>query len=122
MAQAAKTTFTIRRDTATRPLGLWPPTRVEVNGALDLASVVSFRTLFGDLVGDRKVIVDLSGCDFVDSAGIGALVGASRRIRDAGGEVTTVGASPAVAAGLRMAGVVQAIDLCGTAVREPAAA
>jgi anti-anti-sigma factor len=106
-----KTTFSVHRATGGRALGVWPPTRVEVNGDLDLGSVVDFRLTLGDLVGDPSVTIDLSGCGFVDSAGIGALVGVARRLRDTGSEVAVVGARPSVLAALRVARVGTVLDL-----------
>lgn len=43
--------------------------------------------------GDRKFVLDFEGTRFVDSAGLGALVGLARRIREAGGELRLAGPS-----------------------------
>lgn len=55
-------------------------------GDLDAFTVVRFRQAIADMPSASAVIIDLSGVPFIDSAGLGALVGGIRRIRDLGGE------------------------------------
>lgn len=59
-------------------------------GELDAFSVQEFREHLGNLAGDRGVIIDLSGVPFMDSAGLGALIGGIRKIREAEGEVVVI--------------------------------
>ncbi len=40
--------------------------------------------------GSRLLVLDLSGLDFVDSFGLGAVVGALKRVRQRGGELALV--------------------------------
>lgn len=56
------------------------------HGDLDAFTVVRFREAIAEIPSDSTVIFDLSAVPFIDSAGLGALVGAIRRIRDLGGE------------------------------------
>jgi len=65
-------------------------------GELDAFSVADFREHLGGLAGDAAVIIDLSGVPFMDSAGLGALIGGIRKIREAEGEVVVVCDRPAV--------------------------
>lgn len=65
-------------------------------GELDAYSVQEFRDQLATLAGDPAVIIDLSGVPFMDSAGLGALIGGIRKIRDAAGEVVVVCERPAV--------------------------
>ena len=57
------------------------------NGELDAFTVSGFREALADLASRRRVIIDLSAVTFMDSAGLGALIGGIRRIREAGGDV-----------------------------------
>ena len=59
-------------------------------GELDAFSVQDFREHLGGLAGDPAVIIDLSAVPFMDSAGLGALIGGIRKIREAAGEVVVV--------------------------------
>lgn len=43
--------------------------------------------------GDRKFVLVFEDTRFVDSAGLGALVGLARRVREAGGELRLAGLS-----------------------------
>lgn len=56
------------------------------HGDLDAFTVVRFRQAIAEIPPDSTVIFDLSQVPFIDSAGLGALVGGIRRIRDLGGE------------------------------------
>ncbi|MFN8049921.1 MAG: STAS domain-containing protein [Acidimicrobiales bacterium] len=59
-------------------------------GELDAFSVQDFRDHLSALAGESAVIIDLSGVPFMDSAGLGALIGGIRKIREASGEVVVV--------------------------------
>jgi anti-sigma B factor antagonist len=66
-------------------------------GELDAFTVGQFRETLGELSGTSALLIDLSGVPFLDSAGLGALIGGVRRAREAGGDVAVYGARPAVA-------------------------
>jgi anti-sigma B factor antagonist len=74
-------------------------TVLAVVGELDLASAPHFREAVGEAMGTgaRKVVVDLSGSDFIDSSGIGALMWAEHRLQAVGGDLRTTGCTPPVA-------------------------
>jgi anti-sigma B factor antagonist len=57
------------------------------DGELDAYSVAQFREAFAELADEPRVIVNLSGVQFMDSAGLGALIGGIRRIRESEGRV-----------------------------------
>ena len=67
--------------------GAWVVTLL---GELDLAAVPRIRAETQEALRDGwvDVIVDLSQVDFVDSAGIGVLIGLRKRTLDAGGSLT----------------------------------
>lgn len=56
-------------------------------GDLDSVNASQLRAAFATLAQPGPVVIDLSGVPFLDSAGLGALVGGIRRIREAGGSV-----------------------------------
>lgn len=67
------------------------------SGELDAFTVGQFRESLTELGSGQPLLIDLSGVPFLDSAGLGALIGGVRRAREAGGDVAVYGARPAVA-------------------------
>ncbi len=56
-------------------------------GELDAFTVSQFRQALADLVSKKRLVIDMSSVPFVDSAGLGALIGGIRRAREGGGDV-----------------------------------
>jgi anti-anti-sigma factor len=58
----------------------------------------SFKQLLFNAMekGERKIVVDFSQCDFVDSTFLGALVVSLKRMTQVGGDIKLVGFRPAV--------------------------
>ena len=58
-------------------------------GDLDVYTVGSLRDALGKMIEEDspKVVVDLDGVPFMDSSGLGALMGGVRRMREAGGDL-----------------------------------
>ena len=40
--------------------------------------------------GAQNVVIDLTGVDFIDSTGLGVLMGAAKRVRSTGGDIRLV--------------------------------
>ena len=57
-------------------------TVVTVSGEIDLATQGQLRALLNDLVvaGQVNLVLDLTGVTFLDSTGLGALIGTRRRV------------------------------------------
>ncbi|GAB7040866.1 MULTISPECIES: STAS domain-containing protein [Catenuloplanes] len=62
-------------------------TVLEVGGEVDVYTAPRLRERLVELIdgGVRGVIVDLGGVEFLDSTGLGVLVGALKRLRPIGG-------------------------------------
>lgn len=73
-------------------------TVVEVQGDIDLASAPVLRNTLESVLRDGRLhlVVDLTDVPFVDSSGLGVLVGAQRLLRPRGGGVQIVCAAPRV--------------------------
>ena len=58
-------------------------------GDLDVYTVGSLRDALGQMIEQDtpRVVVDLDGVPFMDSSGLGALMGGVRRLREAGGDL-----------------------------------
>ena len=74
-------------------------------GEVDSATVPAFRRAVADVPPGASVIVDLSRVPFMDSAGLGALVGAVRRSRESGGDFALVAPQRSVRRVLSRTGV-----------------
>ena len=59
-------------------------------GDMDVTTLSTFRGAVGLCLGEPGLIVDLSGVDFIDGAGLTALVGAERRAREQRARVAVV--------------------------------
>ena len=65
---------------------------VALRGELDLEGGPALREALLEAIGEgrRRVIVDLEGLDFIDSAGLGVLVGGLKRARTHDGDLALV--------------------------------
>jgi anti-sigma B factor antagonist len=63
-------------------------------GELDAYTVGQFREALGDMSANPRLLIDLSEVPFMDSAGLGALIGGIRRAREADGDVAVACSRP----------------------------
>lgn len=63
-------------------------------GEIDAYTVGDFREALTKLSERKQLLVDLSEVPFMDSAGLGALIGGIRRVRENEGEVVVACSSP----------------------------
>ena len=96
-------------------------------GELDAYTVASFREALGAIADHARVVIDLSDVPFMDSAGLGALIGGIRRAREHGGEVAVACSRPTLTKLLHTTGfdrivpVTDTVDAAIAAVAAPTA-
>lgn len=75
-----------------------------VEGEIDIYTAPMFKQAVVGLVseGNTNVVIDLSGVTFMDSSGFGTLLGATRRLRPAGGGLHLAGANTTIQRMLRL--------------------
>ena len=87
---------------------------LDLEGNLVLGIAVStFRDQLQDLVeaGQKKILINLIRVAFVDSSGIGSMVGAHTSIESAGGQCKYSGAQPRVLQALKMTHMEEIFDM-----------
>ena len=62
-----------------------------------------------DETGTKRLLLDLSGLDFMDSSGIGLIIGRYTRMKRRGGSVEVVGSNPRIDRIFDMAGLYQLV-------------
>lgn len=82
-------------------------TLVTVAGEVDIATGPQLRQRLLELAADgrTRVIIEASQVSFIDSTGLGVLVGALKRLRQSGGDLTVVSSSPPVKKILEITGL-----------------
>ena len=80
---------------------------VEVAGEVDVYTAPELRQQLRDATGQgvRRVVVDMTGVKFLDSTGLGVLVGAMGRIRESDGDMRLVVTSDHILKVLRITGL-----------------
>ena len=82
-----------------------------LEGNLENLTVPEFRDALTALPPGASVIFDLAGVSFIDSAGLGALIGAVRRAREAGGDAVVCRPRASVGRVLTLVGLPRIVHL-----------
>ena len=94
-------------------------------GELDAYTVGQFREVLSGLASSKRLVIDLSSVPFMDSAGLGALIGGIRRTRENSGVVSVACSRPTLTRLLHTTGfdrivpVAQSLQDAVTALDEP---
>ncbi len=80
---------------------------LDLSGEVDSFSATDLHQTIVELLesGHSRILVDLSNVAYIDSFGLGTLVGGLRRARENDGDLAIVGASPRVRKVLRVTGL-----------------
>jgi anti-sigma B factor antagonist len=92
-------------------------------GRLTMVTAPELRAAVAEAVESRRVriVVDLSDCEFVDSSGLGAIIGGLKAARQAGGDLRIACVGPQVTTVLQLTNldrVLRAHDTVAGALRD----
>jgi anti-sigma B factor antagonist len=87
---------------------------VRVSGDLDLATSPRFSETLAGARAASHVVIDLTGCTFLDSSGVRALVQATRKIPESERRVDLVAGSPAILRVLEITGLDRMVRVHGS--------
>ncbi len=78
-----------------------------VSGEIDLFTAPDLRAAASAALdrGAQRIVVDLTSVRFLDSTGLGVLIGIMKRVRPAGGSVAIVNTNPTTAATFSITGL-----------------
>ncbi len=101
--------LTIQQDTTPEGYTVCRPV-----GELDAFTVSQFRQSLAEMASSHRLLIDMSGVPFVDSAGLGALIGGIRRVRELGGDVAVACNRPTLVRLLRTTGFDRIVTVAET--------
>jgi len=90
---------------------------VRVNGDFDLVSANEFRDKIDQSLEETRsqnLMLDLSKITFIDSSGLGVILGRYRRVKGNQGQVVIYGTKPAVEKIFAVSGISSLMTLCET--------
>ena len=80
-------------------------TLVRVAGELDLATTPELERTLSETDHASALVIDLTGCSFLDSSAVRVLLTSARHAQDAGGSASVVAPDPGIRRALEIAGV-----------------
>ena len=95
--------------------------KIKLRGEIDHHSAVAVRTAIDDMIRSKRpkeLIIDMSAVDFMDSSGLGLIMGRYNTMRELGGSVKVFDPTPATEKIMRLAGMERIINIVHSATRE----
>ena len=86
---------------------------VRLSGDLDHSAAKGIRAELDALIAQssiKKLILDLNGLEFMDSSGIGLIIGRYKLMKRRGGSVAVCGTDPRIDRIFKMAGLYQLVE------------
>lgn len=86
---------------------------LQVGGEIDVATAPRLREHLIKLVNEQRfmIVVDLGGVDFIDSTGLGVLIGALKRVRTHDGNLVLVCTEPRIVKVFEITGLNQVFQI-----------
>jgi len=87
---------------------------VKIDGELDLSVASNFRSELDrnlDIKQARHLILDFSNVDFIDSSGLGVILGRYKRLAEVGGSVQICGVNDQIGKILELSGLSRIMEI-----------
>jgi anti-sigma B factor antagonist len=84
---------------------------IEIGGEFDLEDADQAWDLIAESLEGQALLLDLSGCDFMDSSGVRVLLQAHNGAREAGMPFAVAGSGPQVRRLFEMTGLLEALPI-----------
>jgi anti-sigma B factor antagonist len=111
---AAKATTQLTLDTSTEGDAAGSFTRVRCTGKLITGSTGILQTDVRSLLpGAKRIVLDLTDLGYMDSSGLGAIIGLYVSVKSAGGRLEVINLSPRVRQLFSITNVISLFEVCG---------
>ena len=87
---------------------------VAVDGEIDVATAPELERALAGVSAEKRVVLDLSECGFIDSSGLRTLLGARSAAASAGGSLALVVADPGLLRVFEVVGLGDVLDIHDT--------
>ena len=94
--------------------------RIKLRGEIDHHSAVAVRSSIDDMIKRKKpqeLVIDMSAVDFMDSSGLGLIMGRYAVIKELGGTFYVADPSPRIEKIMRLAGMERIVPIRHTVAR-----
>lgn len=88
--------------------------KIKLRGEIDHHSAVAVRTAIDDMIHSKKPIelmIDMSAVDFMDSSGLGLIMGRYNTMKAIGGKISVADPTPATEKIMKLAGMERIIKI-----------
>ena len=88
--------------------------KIKLRGEIDHHSAVAVRTAIDDMIRSKRpseLIIDMSAVDFMDSSGLGLIMGRYNTMKEMGGTLTVADPSPATEKIMSLAGLERIVKI-----------
>ena len=96
--------------------------KIKLRGEIDHHSAAAVRAAIDDMIRSKRpyeLIIDMSAVDFMDSSGLGLIMGRYNTMKEIGGSVTVADPTPATEKIMNLAGLERIIKIKKSAKRAP---
>ena len=94
--------------------------KIKLRGEIDHHSAVAVRSAIDDMIRSRRphdLVIDMSAVDFMDSSGLGLIMGRYNTMKEIGGGVTVADPNPATEKIMSLAGLERIIKITRSQAR-----